>query len=280
MRRKLIVILSVILAILFGYLIYEIVNVYIQESNAHREYTLYGSKSFIDTSNISIDNVVISTDGNEVDKEELLKQKYAEQLKIQKGINWHAFKNINSRFIGIISIPELNIWYPVVQNSETDSDYYLTHTYSKEENASGAIFLDYLFNSDLSDNHNIIFGHNMRNLSMFGILKSLIENQYDREFYIYIYQEDSLSVYKIYAAYLTKPDSMDYYAQLPKEDDYVSYYNNAVNSEVYKYNDDAINEAFYNRNGLLTLSTCHANNHSDYTVVQSILIERIIIGDE
>ena len=115
---------------------------------------------------------------------------------------------------------------------------------------------------------------------MFGILKSLNENHYDRDIYIYIYTQNQVCVYKIYSSYLTEPDSMDYWTTFPKDDDYVSYYNNAVAKADYKRTGKDIDEAFYNRNELLTLSTCHASDHKNYTVVQSILIERIKIEDE
>ena len=281
MRKKLIIILSVVLVLLLGLLSYKLYQIYNEDRLALAEYNLYGSSAYVmKVDDEEIENLEITID-EEVNLEEVTPEElYAEQIKIQRGINWNAFRNKNEDFIGIISIPELDMWYPIVQNSEADPDFYLSHTYSKEKNSSGAIFLDYLFHKDFSDNHVIMFGHNMKNMTMFGAFRTFIENNYTDDFFLYVYQQDQILVYKITAAYLTEPGSIDYWAQLPSDKEYVRYYTHAVKLAKYLKLDDLTKKAYANSNPLLTLSTCHASDHSNYTIVQSILIERIMISDE
>ena len=60
------------------------------------------------------------------------------------------------------------ISYPIVQGE--DDVYYLTHTFNNTENSAGSIFMETLNSADFSDVHTILYGHNMKNGSMFGTL--------------------------------------------------------------------------------------------------------------
>ena len=72
----------------------------------------------------------------------------------------------NPDTVGYLSIGE-TVDLPVVQR-ENDNEYYLTHAYSGEEAREGALFLDGA--NRLSDENLIVYGHNMRNGTMFGEL--------------------------------------------------------------------------------------------------------------
>lgn len=279
-NKRLTGILLVILLSLLGFLIYTIVSVKMEDERAIKEYDTYDSILYfneVDTEDI--EDVEVTFDEGVSTTELTPEEIYFDQIKIQKGINWLAFENTNQDFIGVISIPEMDIWYPIVQNDEHNSSYYLNHTYSKKKNAAGAIFLDYLFSRDFSDNHSIMFGHNMKNLTMFGSLRTLIENEWTQPVYMYIYTPEQILIYKIYAAYHTTPSSYVYNAQLT-DDLYAQYYEQSLEDASYLEVDSEVEEAYANMNNLMTLSTCHSSDHSDYTIVQSILIERIIVRDE
>ena len=80
----------------------------------------------------------------------------------------------NPDTVGYLSIGEI-VDLPVVQR-ENDNEYYLTHAYSGEEAREGALFLDGA--NRLSDENLIIYGHNMRNGTMFGKLSSFGEREF------------------------------------------------------------------------------------------------------
>lgn len=80
----------------------------------------------------------------------------------------------NPDTVGYLSIGEI-VDLPVVQR-ENDNEYYLTHAYSGEETREGALFLDGA--NRLSDENLIIYGHNMRNGTMFGELSSFGEREF------------------------------------------------------------------------------------------------------
>ena len=77
-------------------------------------------------------------------------------------------KAVNSDYVGWIEVGGTNINYPVVRG--TDNDFYLTHNFQKRSIRHGAIFMDYRNATDYSDKHVVIYGHHMRDGTMFHAL--------------------------------------------------------------------------------------------------------------
>lgn len=94
-------------------------------------------------------------------------------------IDFDALLSINSDCVGWIHIPDTGISYPVVQGS--DNSHYLKHLFNGEWNSSGSIFLDCRVDASLSDRHSIIYGHHMKNGTMFSGLTKYKEQQYYEE---------------------------------------------------------------------------------------------------
>lgn len=93
-------------------------------------------------------------------------EEVAEQGVLQ--VDFNKLEEINPDVIAWIEIPGLEISYPVVQGR--DNDYYLHHLITGENHKSGSIFMDFHNQEDLSDRNTIIYGHNMKDGSMFGTL--------------------------------------------------------------------------------------------------------------
>ncbi len=110
-------------------------------------------------------------------------------------------KEQNKDTVGWIVFDNMDLSYPIMQG--TDNDYYLTHTFSGETNSAGSIFMETENASDFEDYHTIIYGHNMRNLSMFGKLKKYKteEDFYEEHQYFTIYTQDEVYRYQIFAYY-------------------------------------------------------------------------------
>jgi hypothetical protein len=92
---------------------------------------------------------------------------YNEELeKMRAGLL--SLAQINPDVYGWISIAGTDINYPIVQGK--DNDEYLHRTYKRENLFVGSIFMDYQNSADFSDCNSIIYGHNMKDGSMFGKL--------------------------------------------------------------------------------------------------------------
>lgn len=66
--------------------------------------------------------------------------------------------------------------YPVVKGE--DNDYYLTHLFNGEKNKLGSLFVDYRNSSDFRDINTVIYGHNMKDGSMFASLTQYSDQSY------------------------------------------------------------------------------------------------------
>lgn len=88
-------------------------------------------------------------------------------------------QEINTEIAGWLRIEGTNIDGPILQAE--DNTKYLTAGYDGKANPAGAFFLDYECESDFSGQHNIIYGHNMKNGSMFHDLLNFKKESYFRE---------------------------------------------------------------------------------------------------
>ena len=84
-------------------------------------------------------------------------------------VDFASLQAINPDIVAWLRIPG-GLEYPVVRGK--DNSYYLNHTVQKTYNIAGSIFLDYRNERDFSDSKNIIYGHNMKDGSMFHVLRN------------------------------------------------------------------------------------------------------------
>ena len=188
-------------------------------------------------------------------------------------IDYDGLAATNSEFTGVIYIPVLNLTYPIAQS--TGNDKYLHTTFEGTSNASGCIFLDCAASKDFSDSNSFIFGHNMKNGTMFGSLKQFLQKEElcDEDPYIYIYQKDQVLVYRIFA-YYTIPVRDDVYDDFSGDDGYDAYVADARKHSVYHSSQDEKID-WSSRPDLLTLSTCYATGHVNNFIVQAALVENV-----
>jgi sortase B len=117
-------------------------------------------------------------------------------------VDFDALREINPNIIGWIILEGTPINYPVVQGS--DNDFYLTHLFDGTFNPSGAIFMDYLNNPNMTDPHTLIYGHHMQNGSMFAAIELYVSQAFYEEhpFIFYITPERDY-VIKPFTGYTT-----------------------------------------------------------------------------
>lgn len=95
------------------------------------------------------------------------------------GVNFLSLEAINPDVVGWIAAEGTEIDYPVVRGK--DNDFYLRHLFMGEQNKLGSIFMDYRNHSDFSNKNTIIYGHNMKDGSMFSsLIKYKDQHYYDK----------------------------------------------------------------------------------------------------
>lgn len=186
-------------------------------------------------------------------------------------IDFRMLQERNPDVYAWITIPGTSIDYPILQSS-TDNTYYLTRTIDGEESPEGAIFTENYNSRDFEDPNTVIYGHNMKNGSMFRDLR----NYRDRSFFdenreVIIYTPDAIRHYRIFASYLYDDrhllKSFDYnnpfvYEQYLRMVLSIRDMNACIDTETEMGTDDKI----------ITLSTCYGTQtHSRY-LVQAVLV--------
>lgn len=91
----------------------------------------------------------------------------------EKNINWEYLKSVNEDIIGWIEIEDTNINYPILKDNNL---FYLKHSYNKKENKNGSIFTTNV--NPFEDEETVIYGHNMKNGSMFSNLDKYLNRDF------------------------------------------------------------------------------------------------------
>ncbi len=176
-------------------------------------------------------------------------------------IDHKALKRVNELYQGWLYVPCLEISYPVVQY--TDNEYYLHHTFENTENNSGCIFIDSGNKKGLNNYNTIIYGHNMKNGSMFGSMRKILTNSsiIKDDPYIYFYSEEGVRAYRVYSYHRTQPESPDFVYQVTQMM-YWQYIDKALADRL----EDMEVSVDKSRNSIL-LSTCNGAGQSKQRLV-------------
>lgn len=127
----------------------------------------------------------------------------------EPSVDWNGLLEVNKDVIGWIDMEGIGIAYPIAKG--TDNDFYLHHTIEKTYNFAGSIFMDYHNIGNWQECNSIIYGHNMRNQSMFGKLKKYKNQEtYDQAPYFWISTPTGNHLYQIFSVYNTDQSSDTY----------------------------------------------------------------------
>lgn len=165
-------------------------------------------------------------------------------------VDFKALRKKNQDTVGWLYVGSCGISYPIVQGE--DNDYYMHHTFENTANASGAIIMDFRDDKYMKDWNTFIYGHNMKNGSMFGSLKKLLNDDtlYEKDPYIYVYLPGYIYRYKIFSYYKDKPDSKMYWTA-DNLQEYRQYIRDALSLSVRDCGVETSEE-----NNMVTLVTC------------------------
>ena len=164
--------------------------------------------------------------------------------------------------------------YPVLHTS--DNDKYLKSTFEQKRNSAGAIFVDAQNAGDFSDRNTIIYGHNMKNGSMFGKLREYKRYDFYKENpYFYIYTPDGMEhKYQVFAASVVEDTALNYRKQFADDQEFLEYLKNIMARSVYKTGVQVTGES-----KIVTLSTCTNVTDTQRFVVHGVKVEEKVMGE-
>lgn len=165
-------------------------------------------------------------------------------------VDFESLQQVNPDIVGWLYCEDTVINYPVVQGE--DNSYYLKHLFDGAYNANGCLFLDSRVNSDFSGNHSIIYGHHMRNGTMFSSLDGYKEQSYyDKHPTLLLITPSQNYVMIIFAGYVASVEDSAWDVSFSNEIEFENWINSAIERSCFESN---IHPSAEDR--ILTLSTC------------------------
>lgn len=270
-KTKKIIKISILIALvaIICFSVWQLISKSIYEKKAKEEYEKLSQYTEV-TENVIEDDVIEPVIEPQI-AEESMEVVEVEAVPSDFFVDFPELDAINSDLKGWIVINSVDISYPLVQGD--DNEYYLEHSFEKENLSAGCIFVDYENNGDFSDLNTYIYGHNMKNKTMFGSLKNIIDDEslLEADPYIYIYTPEYKLTYKIFSYYITRYDS-DRFELIETQNELEEYED--VASELSLTNFDYE----YTGEKIITLTTCNgAPGSPTRLLVHAALVEELKI---
>ena len=181
-------------------------------------------------------------------------------------VDWAGLKAVNSQVVGWIQIPGSQVNYPVYQT--TDNEYYL-HTNAKGEwSIGGQIFMDYENNPNgLIDQQTILYGHHMRNGSMFQFIGALNDqNTFNKvETIWYVTPTQTYELEPVFTYHTDEDDDEVRQFNFTSVDEFRSYLKDRLSRAVSSRSDAA--EVISRAEHVLTLFTCNYTDQYGRTML-------------
>ena len=190
----------------------------------------------------------------------IVEDKNEDENKEEYTVVFNKLKEQNNETVAWIKVNNTNVEYPVVR--ATNNSFYLNHSFDKSKNSAGWIFADYKNKFDNTDKNIVIYGHNMRDDSMFGSLKNILNSDWynnEENTNIALYTENEKYIYKVFSIY------KDYYikTEFSNDNEFEKFIKTLKKRSIKNFNIDISKE-----DSILTLSTC-ANNNKYRVVLHS-----------
>lgn len=187
---------------------------------------------------------------------------------------YQALYEINRDMVGWIQIDGTEIDYPVVQTPD-DPNFYLRRNFYKENATCGTIYVREACNVNLPSDNVTVYGHNMRNGTMFADLHKYEKKSFWEDHrYVNFDTLHEYRTYEVFAVFkttadLTKGFSYHIYDTFATEKAFNEYVTTCKNLDMY---DTGVMPTFGDK--LLTLSTCDKSIADGRLVVVCRLVGR------
>lgn len=190
-------------------------------------------------------------------------------------IDFAALYAANSDVVGYIKVDGTVIDYPVYRaNEQEDDDFYLDHDGKKNKSVFGAIYMQRRNQADFSDRNTLLYGHCMKNGSMFAAIHKFGNQKefFEKNRNIMIYLPDRILTYTIYAVTVTDDEHILYKYDFETPEGTAAFIE-MLQKPSYKHQVyDGLKVTPENR--FVTLSTCTSKDHERLLMVGVLTDEK------
>ena len=252
----------------FCFSMYQLVNIYLGYKKGVDEYHAVAEATTVQSSEpLEVVEEKKDEEGNLIPEEELTVN--------PPEVDFDALKAINDDVVGWLELEAIpSISYPIAQGE--DNEYYLHRTIKKTYNFAGSVFIDSTNASDFSDCNTIIYGHNMKDKTMFGKLNNYKDEEFYKENpYFYIYTPDYTYRYDIFSCYLARVDNeVDFYTQFASDEQFQEFLDGVKAQSAYDTGVEVTPE-----DKVITLMTCNKAGYDYRFLVHAVQTEAVPNGD-
>jgi len=177
-------------------------------------------------------------------------------------VDFEALLDINSDVVSWIYLEDTKINYPVVQGA--DNSYYLYRLFDGSSNGAGSIFMDFRSQRDLSGRNTILYGHHMKNGTMFNQITKYKEQAfYDQHPVALLMTPEGNYKIEFVAGYVTNMNSDAWKMEFASDEEFSLWLENAIAQSTLT---STIKPGPQDR--VVTLSTCtYEYNDARYVLV-------------
>ena len=200
----------------------------------------------------------------------------ASQKEAEFSVDFEKLIEMNSETVAWIRFDEPSqISYPVVKGP--DNDKYLRTTFEGKKNSAGTLFVDVDNLEDFTDRNTFIYGHNMKNGSMFGQLRKYKNKEFGKEHpYFYIYTPDGKeATYQVFAVSVVKDTSESYKKWYNTEEEFLDYIKYIRSIAGYKTDVEVGADS-----KIVSLSTCTNVSDDERLLVHGVKIHERLVEEE
>ena len=188
-------------------------------------------------------------------------------------VKFEELQAVNPDVYAWITVPGTDIDYPILQHA-SDNSYYLMHNIDGSYGYPGCIYTENLNSKDFTDNNTVIYGHNMKNGSMFAQLHKYEDSDFfDANREVLIYLPDEVLHYTIFAAHIYDDRHLLYSFDFADPEVYQKYLDSIFSTRDMSANIDK-DITVTTDNQIITLVTCIGSQPSNRLLVQAVLTDR------
>lgn len=271
---RLVVVLVAVVGIVVS--LWNILPPYIERWKANRDYQKLEDQYVALSGNAgkSGENAEENVEG---DTEENNREKKKDWWSAGVKIDFESLQKENPDIVAWIRFDnpdQIDISYPVLYSG--DNEKYLRSDIYGEYHTAGCIFLEGLNQPDFSDQYNILYGHNMRDGSMFGSLKEYKEQEfYKNNEYFTLYTENMAYRYQIFSVHAAKNGGEVYKIGYQVDEEYQEFIDDLVEASII---DTGLHPE--KKDKIMTLSTCTGDGYSQRFAVHAVCVDEQTMSEE
>ena len=273
--RILLIVLCIVCLLVAGFSAYRLISILGEYKAAVNSYEDMSSSYVTTEEDIPEENKPVETEAPVEDPAQPEETKAAPETS-PITVDFESLLASNDEVVGWLFSEDTVINYPIAQAE--DNDKYLHHLLDGTYNSSGTLFVDCECAPEFAGANTIVYGHNMKNGSMFYSLHNYVDQAYyDAHPVMYLNTPTQNYKIEVFSAFICNYDSDTYTLSFPSEQDYIDFVNKMKSQSDFQSDVEVTSN-----DRVITLSTCtYEYDNARYVVMGKLVpLDTVDLGAE